>query len=72
MIVAVEEIIVGSKGVAPYFNFSPKSYMMTYCQQVSATEFIFQDGTFWRQRGDYGPTFIKQRGFVTGAFTPQV
>jgi hypothetical protein len=46
--------------------------MFTYVQQVGADKFVFADGSNWQKRGDYGPTYIKQRGFVTGAFTQPV
>lgn len=69
MSVAIEEIIVPqSLGQSACFNFSDKSYMFTYVGQTAAG-FKFADGTLWTKRGDHGPCYVKQRGFVVGAFS---
>lgn len=72
MKVAIEEVLVPPQpGHRCYVNFSRKSYMFFYAN-LSGAGFVFADGAQWTGRGCYGNAILKQRGFVTGAFTKPV
>ena len=72
MVFTIEELIIPPRiDTLAFVNFSRKSYAFSYIS-LAQNKFVFEDGVEWTGRGHYGPTAIKQRGFVIGAFSKPV